>query len=93
MLVILENYQDTLIPSLLGATDSVGMCDYVWRPSPVVDTTIYIPAGVGDACSGSNLGVSGLGTNNVASRAYARYGGALASDDPTDGILDGTVVA
>lgn len=90
---ILENYQDTLIPSLLGATDSVGMCDYVWRPSPVVDTTIYIPAGVGSADNGSYLGVSDLVTLNVASHSYSSCGGALASDDPTDGILDGTVVA
>ena len=89
---ILENYQDTLIPSLLGATDSVGMCDYFWRPLPVVGTTVYIPAGVGNAYYGSYLGVSVLNPYDVASSTGASYGGALASDDPTDGILDGTVV-
>ncbi len=89
---IMENYQDTLIPSALGATDSVGMCDYLWRASPVVDTTVYIPAGVGNAPNGSYLGVSCLYSFSGASRADAACGGALASDDPTDELEHGTLV-
>lgn len=39
--------------------------------------TFSIPAGVGSANNGSNLGVSVLNSNNVASNSNANYGGTL----------------
>lgn len=41
--------------------------------------SLVIPAGVGNANNGSNLGVSDLNTNNVASNTNTNYGGALTS--------------
>ena len=54
---------------------------------------MYIPAGSGSANGGSNLGVSVLYSGNVLSIAIPDYGSALASDDPSDTIPDGTVAA
>ena len=54
---------------------------------------MYIPAGSGSALRGSNLGVSVLTSDRVLSSALAFFGSALASDDPTDTIPDGTVAA
>ena len=53
----------------------------------------HVAAGSGSANNGSNLGVSVLNSNSVLSDASPRYGSALASDDPTDTIPDGTVAA
>ena len=88
---ILENYADTLLPSLTGGSDSTGHADNYWRADDA--NALYIPAGVGSALDGSNLGVSVLSSNPVVSSAHPNFGGALASDDPTDTIADGTIVA
>ena len=64
-----------------------------WRAEDAAGTNVYIPAGSGGANSGSHLGVSVLPSNDVLSSANPTYGSALASDDPTDTIPDGTVAA
>ena len=64
-----------------------------WRAEDAAGTNVYIPAGSGSADDGSHLGVSVLHSYSVLSSAYAYYGSALASDDPTDTIPDGTVAA
>ena len=86
---ILEDFEDTLIPSQAGGSEATGHCDHYWRADD--QTAIYIPAGVGDANNGSYLGVSVMNSNNVVSNSNTICGGALASDDPTDTIADGTV--
>ena len=60
---------------------------------PWFDIKKETPAGVGGADNGAALGVSVLTSGNVASNSSATFGGALASDDPTDTIPDGAVVA
>ena len=90
---ILEDFEDTIIPSLVGGTDQTGHADYYWRSEDAAGTNVYIPAGSGGAVNGSDLGVSVLLSGNVLSHAYPRCGSALASDDPTDTIPDGTVAA
>ena len=64
-----------------------------WRAEDAAGTNVYIPAGSGGADNGSNLGVSVLGSRSVLSHAHPDCGSALASDDPTDTIPDGTVAA
>ena len=64
-----------------------------WRTEDAAGTNVYIPAGSGGAHDGSPLGVSVLDSHHVLSGAGAYYGSALASDDPTDTIPDGTVAA
>ena len=64
-----------------------------WRSEDAAGTNVYIPAGSGSAHYGSNLGVSVLYSDGVLSLATAFFGSALASDDPTDTIPDGTVAA
>ena len=64
-----------------------------WRAEDAGGTNVYIPAGSGSALDGSNLGVSVLISYDVLSSASPHYGTALASDDPTDTIPDGTVAA
>ena len=90
---ILEDFEDTIIPSMVGGTDQTGHADHYWRAEDAAGTEVYIPAGSGSADHGSNLGVSVLNSNFVLSDAPASYGSALASDDPTDTIPDGTVAA
>lgn len=90
---ILENFEDTLIPQLLGGSSTTGMCDNFWRQSSPGAGTVYIPAGVGSADYGVMLGVSVLTSAGVASYSSAYFGGALASDDPTDQTANGIVVA
>ena len=90
---ILENFEDTIIPSMVGGTDHTGHCDMYWRVEDAAGTNVYIPAGSGGANTGSHLGVSVLSSDAVVSNATPRYGSALASDDPTDTIPDGTVAA
>ena len=90
---ILENFEDTLIPQLLGGSSTTGMCDNFWRQASPGAGTVYIPAGVGGANDGSMLGVSVLTSSHVASSSSANCGGALASDDPTDQTANGAVVA
>ena len=64
-----------------------------YRSEDAAGTNVYIPAGSGSAFDGSSLGVSVLNSNRVLSNASPAYGSALASDDPTDTIPDGTVAA
>ena len=64
-----------------------------WRAEDAAGTNVYIPAGSGSANGGSDLGVSVLTSDSVLSRADPTFGSALASDDPTDTIPDGTVAA
>ena len=64
-----------------------------WRAEDAAGTNVYIPAGSGGADGGSDLGVSVLTSDLVLSSAYPYCGSALASDDPTDTIPDGTVAA
>lgn len=64
-----------------------------WRAEDAAGTEVYIPAGSGGASDGSDLGVSVLYSSLVLSLASALCGSALASDDPTDTIPDGTVAA
>lgn len=60
-----------------------------WEDDELCD----IPALVGSAHNGVTCGVSPLNSLSVASYPNPGYGGALAADDPTDTIADGTVVA
>ena len=78
---------------MVGGTDHTGHCDMYWRAEDAAGTNVYIPAGSGGANYGSNLGVSVLSSANVLSLATPGCGSALASDDPTDTIPDGTVAA
>jgi hypothetical protein len=82
-----------LIPTMLGGSSTTGHCDRFWRVASPGAGTVYIPAGVGSATYGAALGVSCVYSHSVASHSLAYYGGALASDDPTDTIPDGAVVA
>ena len=90
---ILEDFEDTIIPSLVGGTDQTGHADYYWKTEDAAGTNVYIPAGSGGALYGSKLGVSVLYSTDVLSYAHPASGSALASDDPTDTIPDGTVAA
>ena len=64
-----------------------------WRSEDAAGTNVYIPAGSGSADLSSPLGVSVLSSRHVLSFASPACGSALASDDPTDTIPDGTVAA
>lgn len=90
---ILEDFEDTIIPSSIGGTDHTGHADYYWRNEDAAGRYVYILAGSGSARNGSDLGVSVLGSDIVLANASPRYGSALASDDPSDTIPDGTVAA
>lgn len=86
---ILEDYEDTLIPSMVGASATTGHADYYWRADNM--TAKYCPAGVGSASRGSYVGGSVLHSLYDVSSTLTNYGGALASDDPTDPTPDGTL--
>ena len=90
---ILEDFEDTVSPSMVGGTDNTEHCNMYWRAEDAAGTNVYIPAGSGGAGNGSDLGVSVLASNRVLSGACPDYGSALASDDPTDTIPDGPVAA
>ena len=87
---ILENFEDTMFVTQVGGSDTKGLCDYYYRADS--QTTNYIPVVVGSAPNGSNVGVSCLDSNAGVSDSYSNGGSALASDDPTDTLTDGTVV-
>lgn len=87
---ILENFEDTMFVTQVGGSDTKGLCDYYYRADS--QTTNYIPVVVGSAGSGSDVGVSCLNSNGGVSDSGSNYGSALASDDPTDTLTDGTVV-
>ena len=90
---ILEDFDDTIIPTSIGGTDHTGHCDYYYRTEDDGGTKVFLPAGSGGAYSGPYLGVSVLSSADVLSSASPYCGSALASDDPTDTIPDGTVAA
>ena len=90
---ILEDFDDTIIPTSIGGTDHTGHCDYYYRIEDDGGTKVFLPAGSGGAYLGSNLGVSVLDSHRVLSHALPISGSALASDDPSDTIPDGTVAA
>ena len=87
---ILENFEDTMFVTQVGGSDTKGLCDYYYRADS--QTTNYIPVVVGSAGLGSDVGVSCLSSGTGVSYSYSPYGSALASDDPTDTLTDGTVV-
>lgn len=87
---ILENFEDTMFVTQVGGSDTKGLCDYYYRADS--QTTNYIPVVVGSADTGSNVGVSCLYSSTGVSSSYSGAGSALASDDPTDTLTDGTVV-
>ena len=87
---ILENFEDTMFVTQVGGSDTKGLCDYYYRADS--QTTNYIPVVVGGADNGSNVGVSCLTSAYGVSGSHSDYGSALASDDPTDTLTDGTVV-
>lgn len=86
---ISEMFEDSNVPSAIGASDSTGYCDYFWAGG----SSITIPVAVGSASDGSNIGSSCLDAYSGVSYAYANLGSALASDDPTDTKSDGAIVA
>ena len=79
--------------SQTGGSDSTGHADNYWRTDDAAGNNVYIPAGVGFAGLGSDLGVSVLTSDGVVSRSHPSYGGALASDDPTDPIAENTIAS
>ena len=87
---ILENFEDTMFVTQVGGSDTKGLCDYYYRADS--QTTNYIPVVVGGASNGSDVGVSCLTSYSGVSYSYSDNGSALASDDPTDTLTDGTVV-
>lgn len=87
---ILENFEDTMFVTQVGGSDTKGLCDYYYRADS--QTTNYIPVVVGGANGGSDVGVSCLVSNSGVSYSSSFSGSALASDDPTDTLTDGTVV-
>lgn len=87
---ILENFEDTMFVTQVGGSDTKGLCDYYYRADS--QTTNYIPVVVGSASNGSFVGVSCLHSAVGVSNSTSDHGSALASDDPTDTLTDGTVV-
>lgn len=87
-----DTFEDTMFVTKVGGSDSKFFCDRYWCNKDDV-TSNFIPVGVGSAYYGSYVGVSCLYSNSGVSNANPAYGGAVASDDPTDTIPDGTVVA
>ena len=81
-----------MFPSALGASDSKGLCDHFWT-NETDTTSVFIPLVVGNAYYGSDIGCSCLNSNGGVSDTSPNLGSALASDDPTDLIADGTIAA
>ena len=75
----------------VGGSDSTYFCDCYYRNKDDV-TSVFIPVVVGGANCGSNVGSSCLTSSNGVSYSRPDHGGAVASDDPTETVADGTVV-
>ena len=90
---ILETYQDTLMPSAIGGSDTTGMCDQWYGLAAPTAGVVYVPARLGHALYGAIAGLRCLLSAYGPSYADALYGVSLASDDPTDTIADGTVAS
>jgi hypothetical protein len=88
---ILETFEDTMIPTAVGASETTGYADYFYRQTTDTAGQVYVPALGGGAGSGGYCGVSTLDSDYVPSTSGATFGGALASDDPTDTTAEGTV--
>jgi hypothetical protein len=89
----LEEYEDTMIPTQVGGSDTTGHSDYYWRNGTDTKDDVYASLCVGGANYGSYVGLSCLNSGSGVSYANANFGGALASDDPTDPTPDGTVAS
>jgi hypothetical protein len=90
---LLETYQDTLMPSAIGGSDTTGMCDQWYGLAAPTAGGVYVPARLGYAYRGAYAGLRCLSSHFGPSYAIARYGVSLASDDPTDTIADGTIAS
>jgi hypothetical protein len=90
---ILETYQDTLMPSAIGGSDTTGMCDQWYGLAAPTTGVVSVPARLGLANSGASAGLRCLRSDRGPSLAAAYYGVSLASDDPTDTIADGTIAS
>lgn len=90
---VLETYQDTLMPSAIGGSDTTGMCDQWYGLAAPTAGGVYVPARLGVAYGGALAGLRCLHSSAGPSYANAYYGVSLASDDPTDTIADGTIAA
>jgi len=88
---ILETYQDTLMPSAIGGSDTTGMCDQWYGLAAPTSGGVYVPARLGNALHGAYAGLRFLRSHLGPSNAAAYFGVSLASDDPTDTIADGTI--
>ena len=88
---ILETYQDTLMPSAIGGSDTTGMCDQWYGLAAPTEGGVYVPARLGYAPYGARAGLRSLASDLGPSYAAANCGVSLASDDPTDTIADGTI--
>ena len=75
----------------VGGSDSTYFCDrYLTNKNDV--TTAFIPIVVGSVRILSDAGLSCLGSFDGVSKSNPHIGGAVASDDPTETVADGTVV-
>ena len=90
---ILETYQDTLMPSAIGGSDTTGMCDQWYGLAAPTAGGVYVPARLGSADLGAHAGLRCLYSRFGPSYAYALCGVSLASDDPTDTIVDGEIAS
>jgi len=90
---ILETYQDTLMPSAIGGSDTTGMCDQWYGLAAPTAGGVYVPARLGFASDGASAGLRYLHSVSGPSNASANVGVSLASDDPTDTIADGTIAS
>ena len=88
---ITETFEDTMFVTKVGGSDSTYFGDSYWLNKSDV-TSVFIPAVVGSANYGSNVGSSCLASYSDVSSSAPSYGGAVASDDPTETVADGTVV-
>ncbi len=88
---ITENFEDTMFPTQVGGSDSKGLFDFHWGNKTDV-TSIFVPAVCGASQDGASAGISAIRTGGDLTGTNFASGSALASDDPTDIIPDGTVV-
>ena len=89
---ILETYRDTLVPEVIGGSDTTGYCDQ-WHGLASMGAGPYVPLLRGRATSGSAAGLGVLYSLSGPADATAYIGAVLASDDPSDPIPDGWVVS
>ena len=88
---ILETYRDTLVPEVIGGSDTTGYCDQ-WYGLSAMGVGPYVPLLRGSANLGSGAGLGVLRSYFGPATAYANFGAVLACDDPSDPIPDGWVV-